>query len=285
MCITVGLIIISDVLVLSFLSNFFWLTIFFTAVFIFRSEIRDLLGSLSSFSIAGGRFELKDRKSTLESYRILSSIFLDLLSEGSIANELVRFFSEANAERLGKFTLKYATEVKREDMNLALLRNVAFILSDKGNVQDSLAIYDSLIEIAPNDYTFRNDRAVLLLDTDPSKAKKEYESLLNDFPGFPVFRYNLALADILLDNFDDSIKGFRKAIDDGYLPDIDRQSDRAWIQYWNKLANAKPKEFQELRDLLKQRKGQAEQRQASYQEANVTESVSADNEQQVDIKS
>ncbi|MFZ1083023.1 MAG: hypothetical protein WAO19_13980, partial [Candidatus Kryptoniota bacterium] len=59
-----------NVAVLAIIGDAFWLTIILGCIIFFRSEIRGLLGSLSSVSVAGSHFELGDKTQTLKSYTI-----------------------------------------------------------------------------------------------------------------------------------------------------------------------------------------------------------------------
>ena len=153
-----GLASINDVVILAIISNAFWLTILIVCISFFRSEIRALLGSLSSVSIAGSHFELGDKTLTLKSYTILSNIFLDLLCDSQNAEKLVQVFSEVNTQQLTKFTIKYLLEAPKDEINFPLIRNIAYIAGRRGSLQDSLSLYDFLIEKAPDDRDLRHNR-------------------------------------------------------------------------------------------------------------------------------
>jgi hypothetical protein len=117
----------SDVLISSLINNAFWLTIFIVGVTLFRQQIRSLIGSLGTFSFAGGNFVFKDEKATLESYTILTNILLEMLSESASAKQLGNLISGASAWQLQKFISKYIEEVAPADWDIELLKNVDII--------------------------------------------------------------------------------------------------------------------------------------------------------------
>ena len=82
----------SDLVWQGIINTAFWLTIFLVAVFAFRQRLSDLLDSLASFKIAGASFTLKDKRSTLESYAILTDIFVELLCNRDFAEQLKGLF-------------------------------------------------------------------------------------------------------------------------------------------------------------------------------------------------
>lgn len=241
----VGLILISDVSVLAIISNAFWLTILVICLISFRSEIRALLGSLSSVSIAGGHFELADKALTLRSYAILSNILLDMLANGSNNDKWMALMSPVSAQQLGKFAIKYLNEAKKEDLNLPLIRNIAYIVGRIGSPQDSLSLYDFLIEKNPGDPDMVNNKGLVLFSADPAEAKKLYAGLMNESPGRTLYRYNYAISNLYLDNYDDAVKDLAIAFRQGYRdPGMET---RPAIQ---KLARNKPEEYKKLIDLI-----------------------------------
>lgn len=244
---------ISDVVVLAIISNAFWLALFFICVGFFRSEIRTILSSLSSVSIAGSHFELGDKALTLKSYAILSNIFLDLLCTSSNNDKLVGVFSEVNAQQLGKFAVKYLIEAKKEEINYPLIRNIAYIVGQRGSLQDSLSLYNFLIEKAPDDRDILHNKGLVLLAQNPSEAKKLYENLMLENPGVLVYRYNYALTNILLGTFDEAVKDLVFVIKEGY-----RDPDMFLRSPIKKLARVKPEEYKKLLDLI-QEDGQSPQ--------------------------
>jgi len=238
-----------NVVRLAIISNAFWLTVFLCCIIFFRSEIRALLNSLSSVSVAGSHFELGDKSQTLKSYTILSNIFLDLLCNSLNREKFVEVFSEVNAQQLTKFTIKYLMEAPKEDINFLLMRNVAYIAGRRGRVQDALALYQLLFDKAPTDMILRHDMGVFLFDKNPSEAKKIYLDLMNENPGTPVYRYNYALCNIQLDDFENGIADLKSAIKSGYS---DPEMIKRPAIY--KLAIVKPDEYKNLLALEEEEK-------------------------------
>lgn len=243
-----GLVTVSDVVLLAIISNAFWLTILLVCISFFRSEIRALLSSLSSVSIAGSHFELGDKSLTLKSYTILSHIFLDLLCNSANTDKLIELFSEVNAQQLTKFTIKYLIEAPKDEINFPLIRNVAAIAGRKGRLQDSISLYNFLIEKAPTDLDLRNELGNLLILKDAGAAKKIYGELKTENPGIPTFRFNYALADLSLNNFDEAIAELELLINEGSSMSIPSFFDWPAMK---KLARVRPEEYQRLIALKK----------------------------------
>jgi hypothetical protein len=57
------------------------LTIFVIATISFRKELRLLLSSLASLNAAGARFELREKRATLDYCAVLTYIFVEILSQ------------------------------------------------------------------------------------------------------------------------------------------------------------------------------------------------------------
>ena len=247
---------INDVVLLAIISNVFWLTIILVCIGFFRSEIKGLLGSLSSVSVAGSHFELGDKKLTLKSFAILSNIFLDLLSNSANTDRLAGLFSEVNAQQLTKFTMKYLLEAPKEELNFTLIRNIAYIAGQRGRLQDSISLYQFLIEKAPNDMDLRNNMGIVLLAKNPSEAKRVYGDLVNESPGISLYRYNYALTNITLDNFNDGVADLERVIRDGYWMIDPEMFNRAAIK---KLEKYRPEDYQRLVSLLQDEKQRLKQ--------------------------
>ena len=231
-----------NVVVLSIASNVFWLTIVLVVVIFFRSEIKGALGSLSSVSVAGSHFELGDKTQTLKSYTILSNIFLDLLCNSNNNERLVEVFSEVNAQQLTNFTIKYLKEAPKEDVNFLLMRNIAYIAGRRANLKDALSLYQILIDKAPTDWTLRNNMGIVLYEKNPSEARKVFFDLMNENPGVPLYKYNYALTNIELDNFDEGVSDLLSVIKAGRYSDPD-MFVRPAIQ---KLAKVRPEDYQKV---------------------------------------
>ena len=231
-----------NVVTLSIISNAFWLTIVLACIIFFRNEIKGVLGSVSSVSVAGSHFELGDKTQTLKSYTILSNIFLDLLSNSSNNERFVEVFSEINAQQLTNFTLKYLKEAPKEDINFLLMRNIAYIAGQRANLKDALSLYQLLIAKAPTDWTLRNNMGILLFEKNPSEAKKVFSDLMTENPGVPLYKYNYALSNIELDNFDEGIADLTNVIEAGRYSDPD-MFIRPSIK---KLAKVRPADYQKI---------------------------------------
>jgi|SRR5215213_893371 len=186
----------NDVVVLAIISNAFWLTLFFVCVGVFRREIRSLLGSLNSFSVAGSHFELGSKNLTLKSYSILSEIFLNVLCNSPDLHKLAEQFSDVDIHHLTKFTTKYLLEAPKGETNFLLIRNVAYMAGRKGRLPDALALYTFLLERAPSDMDLRNDLGCLLISKNPTEAKKIFEALIEENPGVLLYRLNNVYANI-----------------------------------------------------------------------------------------
>lgn len=239
-----------NVVVLSIISNAFWLVIFLGSLIFFRKEIRALLSSLSSVSVAGSHFELGDKSQTLKSYTILSNIFLDLLSNSLNNENFVSVFSEINAQQLTKFTIKYLAEAPKEDINFLLMRNIAYIAGRRANLKDAISLYQLLIEKAPTDWTLRHNMGILLYDQNPSESRKVFLDLMNENPGVPVYRYNYALCNIELDNFDEGVADLVSVIKAGRYLDTD-MFIRPAIQ---KLSKIRPDDYEKVVILMEEAK-------------------------------
>lgn len=239
-----------NVVVLSIISNAFWLVIFLGSLIFFRKEIRALLSSLSSVSVAGSHFELGDKSQTLKSYTILSNIFLDLLSNSLNNENFVSVFSEINAQQLTKFTIKYLAEAPKEDINFLLMRNIAYIAGRRANLKDAISLYQLLIEKAPTDWTLRHNMGILLYDQNPSESRKVFLDLMNENPGVPVYRYTYALCNIELDNFDEGVADLVSVIKAGRYLDAD-MFIRPAIQ---KLSKIRPDDYEKVVILMEEAK-------------------------------
>ncbi|MDD5542669.1 MAG: hypothetical protein PHX83_05800 [Acidobacteriia bacterium] len=253
-----GLGTINDVVMLGIASNVFWLAIFLISISLFRTELKALLGSLSSVSVAGSHFELGDKQRTLKSYAILSNIFLDLLCNSENIEKMAGLFSEANAQLLTKFTMKYLIEAPKEDTNFTLIRNIAFIAGQRGRLQDSVSLYQFLIERAPNDMDLRNNMGIVLLATNPREAQRVYGDLMNQNPGVLLYRYNYALTNIALDNFDDGVKDLEQVIREGFWPSDPHIFNKAPIK---RLENYRPEAYRRLIALVSEERRKTGQAQ------------------------
>ena len=85
----------------------------------------------------------------------------------------------------------------------------------------------------------------MLLEQNPGEAKKLYADLMNENPGVRGYRYNYAIASIMVDDFDEAIKDLNLVIREGY-----RDPDMAIRPAIKRLSRQKPEEFKKLVALL-----------------------------------
>ncbi|MFZ1081627.1 MAG: hypothetical protein WAO19_06855, partial [Candidatus Kryptoniota bacterium] len=161
--------------------------------------------------------------------------------------------SEINAQQLTKFTIEYLTEAPKEDINFLLMRNIAYIAGRRANLKDALSLYQILIDKAPTDWTLRNNMGIVLYEKNPSEAKKVFFDLMNENPGVPLYKYNYALSNIELDNFDEGVSDLISVIKAGRYSDPD-MFIRPAIQ---KLAKLRPDDYKKVLALTEEaRQGQ-----------------------------
>lgn len=210
----------SDVVVLEIIKTFFWLSVFGTAVFFFRGEVKQLIQSLSSFKVAGATFELKDKQETIRSYVLLAETLVDLLSRGDRIDDLQKLLHPSQIEKLGAFALKYTKEVPEDNWSEELLKNIAYLLLRFGRYKHSVELYDALLSKRPDHVELLNLKALALMTSRLSKNAKVAEELLsnlvNRYPEYAHIRFNFALALSLLEKDDEAAQEMAKVIDYGY---------------------------------------------------------------------
>src|SRR6185436_7727796 len=237
----------TDVVLLQILGYIFWFGLALLVVLVFRKEVKALVGSLTSFNVAGAHFELGDNKTTIESYAMLSEIFVELLSSIDAAEQLYPMISDQNARRLAKFTLQYAAEVPKNEQDTELLKGVGHILGRKGLYDEAIKIYDALLKKTPDELNVLNLKGVVLLNTDKPKeierAKNIYNQLVSMYPRVGMVWFNRSLAQSLLGQYEGALSDLEKLIE---------------LEYWKvdahmlmdpllkPLQRAKPKEFEKL---------------------------------------
>jgi tetratricopeptide (TPR) repeat protein len=245
------LMLIDNIIWQGIISNVFWLTIFLTAVILFRRELRALLASLASFKIAGASFELKDKKATLESYAILTDILIQVLSQRDSAAKLADLLSDNSVRQLAKFTLKYAKEVPQEDKDIELFKNVALIVGRKGATQEAVSFYDVLLKQTPEDRDLLNLKANMLqssgVEENMIMAESIYDRLVKMYPNVGVFRFNRALNKSLMGKYDESFNDLSKSLDLEYGKRNPKMLEAIELRV---LRDSKPDEFEELRNKL-----------------------------------
>lgn len=237
----------TDVVLLQIISYIFWFGLALLLVIVFNREIKALVGSLTSVNVAGAHFELRDNKTTIESYAMLSEIFVELLSSIDAAEQLYPMISDRNARRLAKFTLQYAEEVPKNEQDAELLKGVGHILGRRGLYNEAIQIYDALLKKDPDDFNVLNLKGVVLLNTGMPKeierAKKIYDQLVSTHPREGMVWFNRSLAKSLLGQFDESLSDIERVIElDYWKIDPELLSD----PLLSPLQNARSREFDEL---------------------------------------
>jgi Tetratricopeptide repeat len=217
---------LSEHVMIAIVSNLFWLVILIVCIVLFRAEIRNALNSLNSVDIAGSHIKLSDRELAIRSYTTLSNIFVDRLSDSEVYSQFTALLSVSNAQQLNKFLREYVREVPRENLNLALVKNVAHIAFRKGYIPDSIELYKAIIEKVPDSPDLLAAYGDVLLRTNPSKAKAEFDKLIKRYPGQYDFTYGRAKAAIKLDEFDAAATDLNSCFKAGYYGD---GGMREWI--------------------------------------------------------
>lgn len=202
---------LNDVTIMALASNAFWLIVIvilmWACVFAFRNEIKGLISSIVSVNIAGNRFELGDKERTNKSYLMLSTIFFDMLCNGSKTGELCDLISDTNSHQLYEFALQYIDDVPPEKSDVRLIRNVAKITSLRAyDTGESIRLHESILKKFPNEHWARADYGYALKEVNPVKAKQDYDKLLKDFPAYHQYRFNRAVISIVLRDFDEAFK-------------------------------------------------------------------------------
>jgi tetratricopeptide (TPR) repeat protein len=237
----------TDVVLLQIIAYIFWFGVALLVVIVFRREIRALVSSLTSFNVAGAHFELHDNKATIESYAMLSEIFVELLSSLEATEKLYPLITDRNAHRLAKFTLQYAAEVPKNEQDAELLKGVGNILGRKGLFNDAIQIYDALLIKTPNDLNVLNLKGLALLNTgipqELERAKKIYNHLVTLYPRVDMVWFNRSLIHSLLGQYDAALADLEKSIEFEYWKVDARMTEDPSLK---PLQIAKPKEFEKL---------------------------------------
>jgi tetratricopeptide (TPR) repeat protein len=212
---------VSDLAMLEIIHDGFWLGLFIAVVLAFRPEIRRLLQSVAGFKVAGAAFEFSDKKETVESYALLADTFIGMLSGYQPIDPLLPFFPPAQAENLGRFALKYTTQVPSEDWNEALLRNIGYVLIYCRRYGQGAELFTKLLARLPNNSDFLNLKALALLNSRVPESISEAEPILRGiverYPETPLYRFNFALALSLLGRDEEATTEMITTINTGYL--------------------------------------------------------------------
>jgi tetratricopeptide (TPR) repeat protein len=237
----------TDVVLLQIISYIFWFGLALLAVSIFHREIKALVSSLTRFNVAGAQFELRDKKATLESYAMLSDIFVELLSTLEATERLYPMISDRNAHRLAKFTLRYAAEVPKNEQDAELLKGVGNILGRKGLFSDAIEIYDALLKKMPNDLNVLNLKCLALFNTGMPKEIERSEKIYNDlvkmYPKEGMIWFNRSLTKALLENYEGALSDLEMTIELEYWKTDAGMLKDPTLKF---LQKAKPKEFEKL---------------------------------------
>jgi len=238
----------SEAVILAIISNAFWLTILLLVVSMFHGELKSLLRSVEGFTIAGAEFEFTDKRSTLQSYAILSDIFVQILLQRESVNDLVRHMSNSNAHQLAKFTIKYTEEIPQQGQDPVLLKNVALIMGYKGRYQDAIVIYDALLKQTPGEPDLLSLKALALFNTGIPAYIVSSEHLLDDLVAGPstankgLLWYNRSLNKSVLGKYDQAIADLEQALALGYRKPQMLENNSLHV-----LRREKPNEFMKLK--------------------------------------
>jgi Flp pilus assembly protein TadD len=237
-----------EVTYLAIISNGFWLILLLVVMFLFRRELKAILGSLGAFKVMGASFQMRDRKATLESYAILADILVEVLSQRDTAEKFYPVLSSYSAGRLATFAKRYADEVPAGDRNIELVKNVAFLSGRRGNYQSAISIYDELLKQVPEDSDVLYLKARALRESgikeNLTAAEGIYEKLLQRYPSRGHYWNARARTEARLRKFSESLDSLNRAIDLGYEGTNEDFLESNELQL---LRDAKPDEFKALR--------------------------------------
>ncbi len=208
----------SEHVMIAIVTNVFWLAILILTIVFFRTEIRNGLNSLNSVDIAGSHLKLSDRDKAIKSYTALSNIFVDMLSNEDYT-KFIDLLSVSHAQQLNKFLRLYLDEVQSENLNRALVKNVAYILYRKGNTVESLDLYKTVLKKISDSPDLREYYGWVLLDANPGEAKGQFDTLIEQYPGQDRFKYDRARASVKLRKFDAAVTDLTSCLDAEYLGD------------------------------------------------------------------
>jgi tetratricopeptide (TPR) repeat protein len=207
----------SEVVLQGLVSNAFWLILLVVIVVAFRVEIRNLLNSLGSFKVAGASFELKDSRSTIESYVLLTNIMMDVLCQRDTAVRMGDMLLDLHVRQLAQFAVKYAKEAPEDAKQITLLTNVAYIVGRRGETDSATQFFDSILRDRPNDLDILNLKAITLSDTNSPKYVEDAEAIQDELvrtrPREARYRFNRAITKARLGKFEDAIDDLDVAID------------------------------------------------------------------------
>jgi tetratricopeptide (TPR) repeat protein len=245
------LVLVSETFWLTIANNAFWIIILGGIILFFRAQVRSVLSSLVRFNVAGASFELKDRKSTLESYAVLTKILLEALKNRESSKQILNHISPTSTHQLAKFAVKYATEVPEEDRDVDLLKNIALSLGQHQVIQSAINILDILIKQTPEDGDLYRLKAVVLLESGvPAnlvEAESIWDSLVIKHPKVPLFWYSRSTVKAHLQKYDEGLASLETAIELGFQKQIPHMLEAVDCKL---LREARPEDFVKLRSKL-----------------------------------
>lgn len=207
----------SDVVMQSIVSDVFWLLVLVAIIFSFRNEISALLNSFGRFKVAGASFELKDSRTTIENYVVLTNIMIDILSDHDSSQKLGDLMTSTNVRLLGKFAIQYSRDVPNDIKQAQMLKNIALIVGRRGDIDSAKLFFDALLKNNPRDLDILNMRANILVGTGSQvnllEAEFAYDELVKQRPKDGTFRFSRALAKAGLGKEQECIDDLSKAID------------------------------------------------------------------------
>jgi tetratricopeptide (TPR) repeat protein len=203
--------------IIAIVSNAFWLVILISCIIFFRQEIKNGLNSLSSIDIAGSHLKLENRERAIRSFTTLTNIFVEMLSDGDEHTKFTGMLSVSNAQQLNRFLKAYLEEVKKENWDLTLVKNVAHIAHRKGYVSDSVELYKTLVDKFPDRPDFLEDYGNVLLSLNPGEAKNQFHELVKKYPGQDSYKYNRAMASLKSGDVEDAVNDLGSCLSAEYL--------------------------------------------------------------------
>jgi tetratricopeptide (TPR) repeat protein len=210
----------NEIVIQSLVSDGFWLILISLLVAVFHRQIGNLLDSLGSFKVAGASFELKDSRTTVESYVLLTNIVVEVLLNRRSAEKFGRLLSKPSLSQLAEFALKYAKDVPKDRKQLELSTNIAWIVADHGDAESALPFFDALLKERPHDTDVLNLKAIALSSAGSPEylleAERIQDELVRSRPGIPRFAYNRALTKARLEKFDDALADLERAFQSDY---------------------------------------------------------------------
>jgi len=199
----------SDVVLLSLVGNGFWILVLCVAIVFFRNELKTAITSLGKIKVAGTHFTFNNKSDEVKAYADLSDVFLSILAERRLVLNLSEIVTHENALKLLRFSKKYMKEMKSDEQNLELLRNIATILNFKDYRDDALNIANHILKSAPRNSDYLNIKCHILMnrkkDTDLKEAFNILDELVKSNPTEVTFYYNRGVA---LVGMNDYLKGY-----------------------------------------------------------------------------